>query len=127
MKRRTPSFAALLALFAFVFAQMLAAAYACEMGTPAKAAVADAQSGHDCCDPALPTMDPACDNHCQQASKTADRVHVSAGPATPPAPAVLPPAIASPPSAFSSPPARAPDLARHIAPPIAIRNCCFRI
>ena len=129
MKRRMPSFAAVLALFAFVFAQMLAAVYACEMGTPAQAAaVADTQAAAlDCCDPALPSMDPACDNHCQQAGKTSERVHVPPAPVPLTAIVVMPTKIAGSHHVPRSTPARAPDLARHIAPPLSIRNCCFRI
>lgn len=127
MKRRVPSFTAVLALVAFVFAQLLAAAYACEMGLATQPAADTQDAGHDCCDPSLPSMDPACDNHCQQASKTSERVHASPAPAPLPVLVAMPLAIAGPRGAFSAPPSRAPDLARHIAPPISIRNCCFRI
>ena len=127
MPRRFPPFAIVLALAAFVFAQLLATVHACDMGVPAKAPAA---AGHvvadDCCDKSQPAGDPECDNHCRQASPAPERVQPQATASVVPSlvvQAFLPLAQATPLAAHS----RAPNLARHIEPSIPIRNCCFRI
>ena len=126
MKRRASPIASILAIVAFVFAQLAAAVYACEMGM-AVAAAAAGQSNGDCCDPGHTSPDAGCRNHCQQASKASER---------PLASGVAPLAQASlavpqhPDRIVRARPAailRAPHLARHLEPPIFIRNCCFRI
>lgn len=131
MSRRSPPFAIIVAVVAFVFAQLMGAAHACEMGFPGKAqaAAVAAPALQDCCGEGTPApMDASCHNHCQQANSAPERVNPGAAmPA--PAAAIAPPAstsvrIADPPPRASSP---APDLARHTGPSISIRNCCFRI
>ena len=128
MKRRAPPFAIIVALAAFVFAQLMGAVHACDAGmgaqVPAKAAAVSPMDG-DCCDHGQPA-DPACDNHCQQAYKAPERVQVATA-----APLVAigfasPVAMARKAEAPSSPRA-APHLARLTEPPISVRNCCFRI
>jgi hypothetical protein len=125
MKHRRP-FAAVVALVAFVFAQLLAAAYACEMGMaqPAAAQSAAAPAG-DCCDP-VTAPDAACHNHCEQANKAPERIVASNVAAPIEARLAVPFRVAS----LAAPPPpeiSAPYLARHIEPRISIRNCCFRI
>lgn len=129
MKRRAPPFAIIVAIAAFVLAQLMGALHACEVGLdgklPAKAVAASTLDG-DCCDHGQPAPDPACDNHCQQACKAPERVQAAAV-----APLVAigfaaPVAVPMPAGRPSSPRA-APHLARHTEPPISVRNCCFRI
>ena len=129
MKRRAPPFAIIVAVAAFIFAQLLGAVHACPVGLdgnmPVKAAAVSPMDG-DCCDHGQPAPDPACDNHCQQAYKAPEPVQalivaplVAVGFVTP----VASRAIADRPSNGST----APHLARHTEPPISVRNCCFRI
>jgi hypothetical protein len=130
MKRRSPPFALLLAIAAFVFAQLMGAVHACNMGldgtAPAKAAVATQGDG-GCCDDGQAPPDAACDNHCQQAYKAPERVNI--GTAVP----IVVPGIAMPVALMrkADPAPRsflpAPGLAWHTEPSISIRNCCFRI
>jgi hypothetical protein len=129
MKRRPPPFALLVAVAAFVFAQLMGAAHACEMGSapasPAKA-IAALHAGADCCDQGQPAPDPSCDNHCQQAYKAPEQVQVSSVSPLVLAGHALPPSV----SPWAPPPSSSPRthyLARHAAPPKTIRDCCFRI
>ena len=129
MKRRAPPFAIIVAVAAFVFAQLMGAVHACEIGldgkVPAKAAAVSPMDG-DCCDHGQPAPDPACDNHCQQGYKAPERVQL---PSVAPLAAIgfaTSVAAVTPPERPSSARA-APHLARHTEPPISVRNCCFRI
>lgn len=129
MKRRAPPFAIIVAVAAFIFAQLMGAVHACEAGLDAKAPVQAsvvAPMDGDCCDHGQPAPDPACDNHCQQAYKAPERMQVATvaplaaiGFATPVAMVKR--------AEAPSPPRAAPHLARHTEPPISVRNCCFRI
>jgi hypothetical protein len=126
MKRRASPIASLVAIVAFVFAQLMIAAYACEMGMPHEAAEAQPSSS-DCCDPANKTPDTACHDHCQQASKAPERtlvLGVAALTEISPGTALR---VEDVPRAHPAPFLEAPHLARLIEPPISIRNCCFRI
>jgi hypothetical protein len=130
MKRRPPPFAVIVAIAAFILAQLMGAVHACDMGTagqaPAKAAAVVVHDDGDCCDHGQTAPDPSCDNHCQQAFKAPERVQAS-GVASVVAAGVALPAVRT---SRSVPPASvlpAPHLARHTEPPISIRNCCFRI
>ena len=131
MSRRSRPFAAFLAILALLFAQAMASVHACgdfKASTAAFAAAAAAAVPHDgdCCDPATPQPDSACDNHCQQAKQAPERVQVSS--VMPPlAIAFVIPAALALPQAPPAPVTAAPDLARDTQPPISIRNCCFRI
>lgn len=128
MKRRPPPFAVIVAIAAFILAQLMGAVHACDMGTrqaPAKAA-AVAHDGGDCCDHGQTAPDPNCDNHCQQAFKAPERVQASVV-ASVVAAAVALPAVRTSRSAPRASALPAPHLARHTEPPISIRNCCFRI
>jgi hypothetical protein len=128
MKRRAPPFAIFAAIVAFVFAQLMGALHACEIGLPAADAKAAAvtQAADDCCDHGQPASDPGCDNHCQQAYKAPERVQATAvAPLVATGFAIAFATAAAPPPA--SPRPTAPHLARHTEPPLSIRNCCFRI
>jgi len=131
MKRRSRPVVSLLALFALVFAQMLASVHACEvMDTMAKAPVTASATDHpasDCCDNGPPAPDPACDNHCQAGNAAPDRTQTTA-PAAAAAPSLALPTLTVGIAAESSPPPRAiTDPARPTEPALSIRNCCFRI
>jgi len=110
-----------------VFAQLLAAAYACEMGMAASPAAQSsaAPAGGDCCDPAT-APDAACHNHCEQAGKAPERV-VASNVAAPVETGLAVPLRVDVPAPSPRPEASAPHLTRHIEPRISIRNCCFRI
>jgi hypothetical protein len=123
MNRRPRSALSIIAILAFVFAQMVGAAHACQVGFGGQV---EASKTAPCCDSEQPGSQNQCDNHCQLADKAPDRVQVAA-----PAPAAIAgsvmltraaPRSNAPPSSFL-----APDLGRHIEPSISIRNCCFRI
>lgn len=129
MERRRPPVVFIVLIVAFVFAQLMGAVHACQVGlapgAPTKASIA-ADASADCCDSGQTAPDAACDNHCQLGDKAPERVQPSA---TMPVvamafalPAAMLPQPNAPPRSHLS-----PDLARHIEPALAIRNCCFRI
>lgn len=130
MKRRHRPFAAVLAVIALLFGQLMASVHACDVAGPGNspvAASADVAPADDCCDHGTPPADPACGNHCQQGNQAPERAQsptvaplVALGFAMP-GPAAVVPAVPS------SPPSAAPDLERDTQPPLSIRNCCFRI
>jgi hypothetical protein len=126
MKRRASPIASVIAIVAFVFSQLVIAAYACEMGI-AHAAAAASQSSADCCDPGNTAPDTACHNHCQHASKAPERTVAFA--TAPSSESSLGASFRIAPVGRTTPPPvlQAPNLARHIEPSISIRNCCFRI
>ena len=124
MKRRTSSIASLIAIVAFVFSQLAIAAYACEMGMAHEAAAV--QPSADCCDPAN-APDTACHDHCQQANKAPERTVVLGVAAPAEASPAMPLRVPDIAGTHPAPRLKAPHLARHIEPPISIRNCCFRI
>jgi hypothetical protein len=124
MSRRASPLACLLAIVAFVFAQLAVAAYACEMGMSYGGSMA-APNG-DCCDPQTPAPDAACHEHCQQANKAPER---AASFCVAPVAGSLAAALRVEPLIAARPPAflQSPHLARHTEPPVSIRNCCLRI
>lgn len=129
MKRRAPPFAVIVAVAAFIFAQLLGAVHACPVGldgkVPAKAAAVSPMDD-DCCDHGQPAPDPACDNHCQQAYKAPEPAQLG-GVAPLVAIGFVSPVATLAPSQPPSSPRVPPSLARHTEPPISVRNCCFRI
>ena len=129
MTRASRRIAAILTLFALLFAQAMVSAHACDVFGSAKApvaAVATETPEGDCCDGHGPPGDAVCGSHCQQGNQAAERGQVlSVMPLVDlgfalPAPILVPAAR----PAFVS---AVPDLARGTQPPIPIRNCCFRI
>ena len=130
MKLSRPSrfVAALVTLFSLLFTQLAVASYACPTLKTAGASVAATTSGGDMAgcqglDAAQPSL---CKAHCDTDRQSAN---------TPAAPQVAPFVAAAltivlpehmpqvPTAAWSD----APRLTRTTAPPLAIRNCCFRI
>ena len=131
MKRRLRPFASVLAILALLFAQVMMSVHACDMeakgaaAPAAPAASAGTPERGDCCVPKNLVRDPACESHCTHAATSVDRADtvtaIEPAAQTPLAAPVLPRALAPPQRLL------APDLARHIEPPIPVRHCCFRI
>ena len=128
--RRTRLVTALFALLSLLFMQLAVASYVCP-GTASKVAevAAMAEADMPCAESMTLAMDESqpnlCHAHCQAGQQTADRYEL-------PAPVVmvtLPADFTLPPTAqvFLGAPLQAPHLKRTTAPPVAIRNCCFRL
>ena len=123
----------LLALVSLLFMQMPVAAYACpgagvKVGKVAEAS-AMAEAGMPCAESMTMNMDDEqpnlCHAHCQADSQSAHTYQLPslvAIDALPTAPALQ---VALLP--FVEAPAQAPHLRRTTAPPLLIRNCCFRL
>ena len=117
----------LIALFSLLFMQLAVAGYACPVGKVSEVA-AMAEAGMPCAgEMAAADIDQPglCHAHCQSTHQTVDKVQ-----APTPMGAVaigfsytIEPVRVSPPAS----PAQTPSLLRSTAPPIAVRNCCFRI
>jgi hypothetical protein len=128
--RRPRLFTALMLLISVLFMQLAAAAHACPDINPAPAMAAHAgMDGMDECmeaddDGALSAL---CDNHCQPGSQSLNKPPL---PDVPPflAIALVSSGVATPISTDLSQ-TRADELfsTRINAPPLSIRNCCFRI
>lgn len=116
------------AMVSLVFMQMAVAGYACPIDSKVSEVAAMAEAGMPCAGDML-SMDTdqaaLCHAHCQSAQQTADKVQV-------PMPVgvmvtgfsyTIEPTLVS----ALSRPAQAPLLLRSTAPPLAVRNCCFRI
>lgn len=128
--RRNRLITVLFALVSLLFMQLAVASYVCP-GTASKVAevAAMAEAGMPCAESMTLAMDDAqpnlCQAHCQAGQQTADRYEL-------PAPVVmvtLPADFTLPLTApvFLGAPLQAPHLRRITAPPVAIRNCCFRL
>ena len=129
MERRSRRFASLLAVLALLFAQALASVHACDQFNGGKMTVAAKAHGHpagDCCDDGKGQPDPLCDNHCQQGKQATESGQNASVTPLVAGGFVMPIAIA-PWRATHATPSTTPDLSRDTAPPIPIRNCCFRI
>lgn len=120
----------LFALFSLLFMQLAVAGYACP-GNGAKAAEISAmtQAGMPCAESMVMNMDSAqpnlCHAHCQVGQQSADKYQTPSPPAIDTLPADLTLQIAIP--LFALAPLQPPHLQRTTAPPLAIRNCCFRL
>jgi len=122
----------LFVLLSFLFMQMAVAGYACP-GSSANAnaaAMADmARAGIPCAESAPRAMDDVqpnlCQAHCQAGHQSADKYDIPSPPTATPVGPML--AYAAEISLLPGVPLQAPHLVRTTAPPIAIRNCCFRI
>lgn len=139
--RPARAISALLVLISLLFMQLAVAAHACsnlrEAPMPALEMTMTMHGEHaadmaqmaDCCDTdELATAAALCDQHCQPAAQSLDK------PATPDVPPFVAIALIATDSAASALPAglglsRANGLfsTRINAPPLSIRNCCFRI
>lgn len=128
--RRHRLLTALVALASMLFMQLALAAYVCPGAGSASAQVAAmAKSGMPCAQSMQPGMDEQqpnlCLAHCQVGQQSADKYELP----SPVAMSALPVAfmLAVPIPAFSKVPLQAPHLHHATAPPLAIRNCCFRL
>jgi hypothetical protein len=121
---------ALLALMSLLFMQLALATYVCP-GSALKAAevAAMAEAGMPCAQSMALTMDDQqpnlCHAHCQAGQPSADKSELPSPVAIGALPADFTLQVALP--AFSEAPLQAPHLQRTTAPPVAIRNCCFRL
>ena len=128
--RRHRLITVLFALISLLFMQLAVASYACPgAGSKITEAAAMAEAGMPCAESTAISMDDAqpnlCHAHCQAGQQTADKYELPApvAIATLPADFTLPVTV----PVFSGAPLLVPDLKRTTAPPVVIRNCCFRI
>ena len=120
----------LFALVSLLFMQRAVAGYICPGSEPKIAeAAAMAEAGMPCAEAMPLTMDDQqpnlCQAHCQAGHQSADKHELSSPVAISALPANFSLQIALP--VFSDAPLQAPHLQRTTAPPVAIRNCCFRL
>lgn len=129
VRRRHRLITVLLALFGLLFMQLAVAGYACPVDSGKASAAAMAVAGIPCAGDMSLSMDAEqpglCHAHCQSAQQTVDKVQspIPMGAVATGFTYTIEPAQLSPPVH----PAQAPSLLRTTAPPIAVRNCCFRI
>ncbi len=120
----------LFTLVSLLFMQMAVAGYACPgVGPKVAEAAAMAEAGMPCAESMTMNMDNEqpnlCHAHCQADSQSAHKyqlpslVTVDALPTAPALQVALMP--------FVEAPLQAPHLRRTTAPPLSIRNCCFRL
>jgi hypothetical protein len=126
--RRHRLITVLLALASLLFMQLAVAGYSCPVASNVSQAAAMAEAGMPCAGDmvTVDTDQPGlCHAHCQSAQQTADKVQVPApvGIVTVGFTYAVEPALAATPALA----AQAPLLLRSTAPPLAVRNCCFRI
>lgn len=119
-------------LVSFLFMQMAVAGYACpgSSASPHAAAMTDmAKAGNPCTESMLLNMDDAqpnlCLAHCQTGHQSADKYHVPSLPTAALVGSMLAYSVDIP--LLPAAPLQMPHLMRTTAPPLAIRNCCFRI
>lgn len=128
--RRARLITVLLALVSLLFMQLAVAGYACPGKQPRiQAAVAMTETAMPCAESMEMTIDDAqpnlCQAYCQAESQSAYKYQlppflaVDALPSTPALQLALLPVVEVP--------LPTPHLQRSTAPPLAIRNCCFRI
>lgn len=128
--RRHRVITVLFALVSLLFMQLAVASYACP-GSRSKIAevAAMAEAGMPCAESMPLSMDDQqpnlCHAHCQAGQQTADKHELPSPVALGALPADFHLQIATP--VFSEAPLQAPHLQRTTAPPVAIRNCCFRL
>jgi hypothetical protein len=128
--RRTRLITALFALISLLFMQLAVASYACPgSGSKIAEVAAMAEAGMPCAESMPLNMDDQqpnlCHAHCQAGQQSADKHEL-------PSPVVIGALLADfslqvaiP--VFSEAPLQAPHLQRTTAPPVTIRNCCFRL
>lgn len=121
---------ALFALISLLFMQLAVAGYVCPgSGSKIAEAAAMAEAGMPCAESMPLSMDDQqpslCHAHCQAGQQSADKYQPPAPIALGALPADFSLQITIP--VFSEAPLQAPHLQRTTAPPVAIRNCCFRL
>lgn len=129
VRRRHRLITVLFALCSLLFMELAIAGYACPVDTGKLETVAMAVAGMPCAGEMSSRMDSEqpglCNAHCQSAQQTVDKVQSPA-----PMGAMATGFIYAIELVRRAPPAhppQAPSLLRTTAPPISIRNCCFRI
>ena len=128
--RRRRLITVLLALVSLLFMQLAVAGYVCP-GSESKIAeaAAMAEAGMPCAESMPLSMDDQqptlCHAHCQAGQQSADKYQSPAPIALGAFPADFSLQVAIP--IFSEAPLQAPHLQRTTAPPVSIRNCCFRL
>ena len=127
--RRNHLITVLFALVGLLFMQLAVASYACPaVASKAAEVAAMAEAGMPCVESMKLNMDDAqpnlCQAHCQNGQQTADKYEVPAPVAIAALPADFKLSVTVP--VFLGAPLQAPHLMRTTAPPVAIRNCCFR-
>lgn len=126
--RRHRLITVLFALVSLLFMQLAVAGYACA-GQIQSEAAAIAKAGMPCAESMQLSMDDAqpslCHAHCQTGQQSAGTHELP----SPVALSALPAAFTLPVTVpvFLGAPLQASHLKRTTAPPVAIRNCCFRI
>ena len=128
--RRTCLITALFVLVSLLFMQLAVAGYVCPgAGSKVSDISAMAEAGMPCAQSMTLNMDEEqpnlCQAHCQTGHQSADKHELSFPVAISALPADFSLKIALP--VFSEAPLQAPHLQRTTAPPVAIRNCCFRL
>jgi len=129
VRRRHRLVTVLLALFGLLFMQLAVAGYACPVDDGKVSAAAMAVAGMPCAGEMAPGMDAEqpglCHAHCQSAQQTVDKVQSP----TPTGAVAIGFTYAIEPVRLARPahPPQTPSLLRTTAPPITVRNCCFRI
>ena len=128
--RRTRLTTVLFALICLLFMQWAVAGYACpSTGSKAAEMAAVTEADMPCAATMSINMDDAqphlCQAHCQVSQQSADTYQTAFPPAidTLPANLTVQVALPFPPQV----PLQLPHLQRTTAPPLAIRNCCFRL
>jgi hypothetical protein len=129
LTRRFRLLTVMFSLWALLFAHTALAAYICP-GSAKAAQVADmAQAGMPCAESMSLAMDDEqpslCHAHCQAAQQSADNYQLPILATLAELGAVLTVTFAS--ASADAPLLQAPLLRRATAPPLAVRNCCFRI
>lgn len=128
LSRTSRAIAAFATLFCLLFSQLAVAAYACPGLAPAQAAImAGGMSGCPDMDMKMDKEQPGlCKAHCEAGQQTLDTAGLAQVPPFMPAAlsAVLGERIATMPQVAAQ---DADRLSRSTAPPLSIRNCCFRI
>ncbi|MDO8770828.1 MAG: hypothetical protein Q7K57_19400 [Burkholderiaceae bacterium] len=128
--RRHRLITVLFALVSLLFMQLAVAGYVCP-GSASKIAeaAAMAEAGMPCAESMPLSMDDEqpnlCHAHCQAGQQSADKYQPPAPIALGTLPADFSSRVAIP--VFSEAPLQAPHLQRTTAPPVSIRNCCFRL
>jgi len=128
LRRRHRLMTVLFALFSLLFMQLAVAGYACPVESKVSDIAAMAEAGMPCAGEmaSADTEQPGlCRAHCQSAQQSVEKVQ----PPTPMGAVATGATYAIEPARVFAPahPAQAPLLLRSTAPPIAVRNCCFRI
>ena len=129
--RRHRLFTVLIALVSLLFMQLAVAGYVCPAGMPglADGGKAEAHAGMPCAESMSASMDGAqpalCHAHCQSDQQSADTYQLPDLPVMPAITLVFNQQDIL--SISQSVPQQAPLLQRTTAPPLSVRNCCFRI